>query len=90
MENQSNNQTNIVIGAGNLNQLQTIIDKPGKYVTRNGSIVEIDTILEDKFIFNAMGFYFEPHGKTWETWHKSGRLLPHDENGMDIVKKSDS
>jgi hypothetical protein len=76
-----------------LNDLPTIIDGPGEYATRSGgraTVREIKASEPDTTAFAAKGSLWRmfrgalrPRGL--EIWHVSGRVLPLEESGRDIV-----
>jgi hypothetical protein len=76
-----------------LNDLPTVIDGPGEYVTRSGAratIREIGAQAPDATSFAAKGslwrtFRGKPRPRGLEIWHVSGRSMPLDETRNDIV-----
>lgn len=76
-----------------LNDLPTIIDGPGEYATRAGgraTVREVKASEPGTTAFSAKGSLwrlfrgaFRPRGL--EIWHVSGRVLPLEESGRDIV-----
>jgi hypothetical protein len=67
--------------------LPVIIDAPGKYITRNGELVIVDTV-STKHDFGCLGYYYYyDSNEIPEQWHKSGRLYFSTESNNDIVSK---
>jgi hypothetical protein len=80
-------------------ELPCIIDAPGRYETRCGEIVAIETI--DKIpgtdiprtrYYACRGYYTStfPSPNIAESWHVSGRLYPRIQSPNDIVRKCES
>lgn len=64
--------------------LPTVIDKAGRYVTRRGETVVVDSVSRRyRAEFGCDGRY--DNGVS-EAWHKSGRLLAGTETANDIVR----
>lgn len=76
-----------------LNDLPTVIDGPGEYATRSGgraTVREVKASEPGTTAFAAKGALWRmfrgalrPRGL--EIWHVSGRVLPLEESGRDIV-----
>jgi hypothetical protein len=62
--------------------LPTIITKPGKYRTRNGETVTIESV-SSQHDYNCVGAY-DRHGIR-EGWHKSGRIMATSKTLNDII-----
>ncbi len=61
----------------------TVIDGPGKYVTRCGETVEI-TQSSHRHDFGCYGIYGD---NVKDRWHKSGRIFACRESANDVVAK---
>lgn len=77
-----------------LNDLPTIIDGPGEYLTRDGGRVTIHDV-DGKGTFSARGSKWKVYRGKWRPrlygiWHTSGRYLPLREDENDIVSKQES
>lgn len=77
-----------------LNDLETIIDGPGTYITRDGRHVNIYAVKSEStgYTFRAKGSIFKmfrgkvvPRG--YQVWHVSGRLLAVGLSPSDIIGK---
>lgn len=81
---------------GTLNDLPIVITSCGKYVTRYGKEVTINTIIDhsenyEVTMFNCKGhLHHKREGKKdkrqWTIWHESGRYMPVGEHDFDIVR----
>lgn len=66
--------------------LPVVIDAPGKYRTRAGEIVTIDsTGFQGRY--NSSGRYASGQ---FDRWHRSGRLFRSMLSGNDIIAKADN
>lgn len=65
--------------------LPVIVTEPGRYQTRRGESVVIESVSR-RHDFRCVGYYGED---ILEGWHKSGRVLATSETDNDIVKKID-
>ena len=61
--------------------LPIVIDGPGRYVTRGGEIVTIETVGRNH-AFNCYGAYANG---VRDSWHRSGRLFASITSSNDIV-----
>ncbi|AIZ94966.1 hypothetical protein BIZ95_gp34 [Pseudomonas phage vB_PaeP_MAG4] len=77
-----------------LQDLPVLIDRPGNYVTRDGSRVVIFTVTErpegySMMTFDARGSYTRVNNTAKpECWHISGRLHAFREHPKDVVAKA--
>lgn len=62
-----------------------IIDTPGKYKTRCGEVVQIETVSRRHYGFHCHGKY---SCGIPECWNDRGRVLPFSKSANDIIEKS--
>jgi hypothetical protein len=69
--------------------MPTIINQPGRYLTRTGKVVEIFEIKENGATFNCHGHLVVPYKgrvlRKWNTWANDGRHTVFGNTSRDIV-----